>query len=647
MPKYHTAPAQEITVNNIDPNLALGKTKKQALLIRELKGYWEKNIWLRDDLPCGRYTNRNAVLSRNLIAFNKSFLPSGILAELKWVVKGKLEDKDWSINYLYGVGGVRVGHIVSFLGSLKTIDNSLMDKSYSELKKGIRLWLKKKGMLRERSNCKHSGLNTKGKTEYTFKNDEIVSMLSCIYGALQKYYDERPMMERDVWDVSELSSNGYNHTKQSVRIAEIEPPWLKRAAKEYAMLRCVTDSPSTISNKVLSIKHFAEFVDKYKRNKKAIVSEQFDRKLIVEWLIHIKKVGFSNSVHRGHIGTIRQFLELCQINDWLPISKDVHFIHPGDFPKQVKPLPRYIPDSVHVQVDKHIDKIKYSFDLSLKIMRETGRRISEIITLNRDCLLLDSEGDFFLKHYQFKMKKEDAIPISKELAESITKRISKLEQERDSTNWLFPSTRNIGEHLSAAAVNANIKVWAKNNNIHDEKGNYFNFQSHQFRHTIGTDMVNRGVPFISVMRFLGHETPLMTMKYAILHDKTLNDTINKLRDDREITIAGKVVNNPYYNIDNKDLQELKKQILEQSLPNGRCALPSKIIACPHANACLDCAHFRTSQKYLPVHLKQLKETKRTLSIAKKNGMKRVVERNERVCNNLSKIIKTLKSEDNK
>ena len=37
----------------------------------------------------------------------------------------------------------------------------------------------------------------------------------------------------------------------------------------------------------------------------------------------------------------------------------------------------------------------------------------------KDCLLQDKDGDYFLKYYQWKMKKDHIIPISKEVAELI------------------------------------------------------------------------------------------------------------------------------------------------------------------------------------------------------------------------------------
>ncbi|WP_240047037.1 tyrosine-type recombinase/integrase, partial [Staphylococcus aureus] len=47
--------------------------------------------------------------------------------------------------------------------------------------------------------------------------------------------------------------------------------------------------------------------------------------------------------------------------------------------------------------------------------------------------------------------------------------------------------------------------------------------AHAFRHTVGTRMINNGVPQHIVQKFLGHESPEMTARYA--HIFHLNSSI--------------------------------------------------------------------------------------------------------------------------
>lgn len=146
-------------------------------------------------------------------------------------------------------------------------------------------------------------------------------------------------------------------------------------------------------------------------------------------------------------------------------------------------------------------------------------------------------------------------------------------------------------------------------------------------------MINNGVPQIMVQEYLGHESSEMTSRYAHIHNETMKAAF--------VDYQGKLIDihgEPKAIEDLHDGQWLKANIITQSLPNGLCALPITHSSCPHANACLTCANFRTGHEHLPLHKKQLEETNKVIDSAKQNGWQRVVESNVAVAKNLKKII---------
>jgi hypothetical protein len=64
--------------------------------------------------------------------------------------------------------------------------------------------------------------------------------------------------------------------------------------------------------------------------------------------------------------------------------------------------------------------------------------------------------------------------------------------------------------------------------------------------------------------------------------------------------------------DTADLQWFTRSVMAQALTNGYCAIPIVAGPCPHPNACLNCAHFRTDATFLEVHRAELNETERVL-----------------------------------
>ena len=76
--------------------------------------------------------------------------------------------------------------------------------------------------------------------------------------------------------------------------------------------------------------------------------------------------------------------------------------------------------------------------------------------------------------------------------------------------------------------------------IVDRQGKVFRFHAHAFRHTVGTKMINNGVPQHIVQKFLGHESPEMTSRYAHIFDETLKIEFEKFQE-RLVTKEGNLL----------------------------------------------------------------------------------------------------------
>jgi integrase/recombinase XerD len=251
----------------------------------------------------------------------------------------------------------------------------------------------------------------------------------------------------------------------------------------------------------------------------------------------------------------------------------------------------------------------------------------------------------------WKMTKEDTKPISLELAKVIQEQQQYINHSLPEYSYLFCGRKPIQNKFipkptvmyKTTFINF-LKKLAEENNICDNSGKIWNFQSHQFRHTVGTRMINNGVPQHIIQRYLGHETPTMTSVYAHIFDQTLKQEIAKYHDSRVVNVAGEVVESATPELDNDlDLHLLRKKVLAQALPNGSCARPIVLGEYPHANACLTCGDFRTTVEFLDQHQSQLKETEKLVKNAEENGWKRHAEMNTKVRDNLQKIITTLES----
>jgi hypothetical protein len=272
------------------------------------------------------------------------------------------------------------------------------------------------------------------------------------------------------------------------------------------------------------------------------------------------------------------------------------------------------------------------------ILQECGMRISELLLLSLDCLSQDARGVYYLRYLQGKVRRENAIPVSQEIARVVQEQQASVRERQQGFDLLFPSER--GRPIRQASFAQAINQLAYNHRITDANGNLFRFQSHQFRHTVGTRMINLGVPHHIIQRYLGHKGPEMTNRYAHIHDSTMREKLSEYLAGTLVDVSGHKVVEESAN-DTAELQWFTRNVLAQALTNGYCAIPTVAGPCPHPNACLNCAHFRTDITFLDVHRAELRETERVIAKADANGWTRQSEMNARKRTNLVNIITAL------
>jgi hypothetical protein len=166
--------------------------------------------------------------------------------------------------------------------------------------------------------------------------------------------------------------------------------------------------------------------------------------------------------------------------------------------------------------------------------------------------------------------------------------------------FLSPQRNRQGQRpYSVATLNKKLIEFGQRVDVRDGQGREVVVaQTHRFRHTKATSLLNAGVPLHVVQRYLGHLSPAMTMHYA----QTLQETHERefLRF-KKITADGRDLQ-----IDPRDLYDLLEldKRADRVLPNGLCLLPPRQ-TCERGNACLTCDKFATDATYLDEHTHQL------------------------------------------
>lgn len=337
------------------------------------------------------------------------------------------------------------------------------------------------------------------------------------------------LMDKEVWHAKDVGlSISADSSTCLLPFDKISPFWLKKAAKQFIYSQAPTRTYNTCRTYIKAILTFGYFIIELNPR---IKPENINRRLLVDYIHYLSTTKqFKPATTAVYLVNLKRFFEINHKDGWVTFSPNA-MIYQEDFPKIPKALPRFIPESVIAQLLKHLPTLGKSYQRLILLFLETGRRRGEIFTLPYGCLHKDGVDDYFMEVKDCKMAKSYMIPVSIECAQIIKEQQEYTRTLTSSNEFLFVrKNRNGIGPLKSRHVHAVLVKLAEDNNITDDDGRLWNFSFHQFRHTVGTRMINADVPQHIVQRFLGHESSKMTERYATIHDSTLKKEFIKFQN---------------------------------------------------------------------------------------------------------------------
>lgn len=595
--------------------------ERQQFMFYQLTGFWKADIW----------DSRNSPVQIRVCAKQRRLRfgcnSSAVNDELKYACWKKFSGGGWRTTEQLG----KVHRMVKWLNTLDPLPASLMSRSFDEWRTLYTTYLKERGMYSQGTT---SRMNREQRLLVSARDSPYIGTLRQVYSILEDAFDDRPECEKDVWNLQRMSvPTNLSLSNFTLSFHGIQQLWLRKAVKAYIAYLLPIYAGETCRTRLQFLTCFSEFLaQKWPKSTPRLLT----RELLLEYLGYLP-TRVCASVRKGHVLNLRKFLEIASREGWLPIAGEP-MIFDEEIPRPSKLQPRYIPVAVLDQLNSHLGSLKAPWMQMILILQECGMRISELLQLPLDCLSQDAHGTFYLQYMQGKMKREHTIPVSQEIARVVQEQQQSARATRQAANLLFPSSR--GAVIKQSSFANRINRLAYDQQVRDASGKLFRFQSHQFRHTVGTRMINLGVPHHFIQRYLGHLGPEMTSRYAHIHDTTIREKLSEYLQGTLVDVTGQAVQEDGP-LDTGELRWFTRNVLAQALPNGYCAIPVVAGPCPHPNACLNCAHFRTDVSFLDVHKVELGETERLMSKANANGWKRQIEMNEQKRNSLVNIITSL------
>lgn len=346
--------------------------------------------------------------------------------------------------------------------------------------------------------------------------------------------------------------------------------------------------------------------------------------------------GWTDGMNRYHPMTIERRLralillnsmfEYMRRHQWSGAPKQV-LIYDEDFPKRPQHKPRPIPEMVIEQLLTHLEDLPPYDRHLVQIMCVMGLRCVDALHLREDCLEYDATGDPRVRWYNMKMKRDvRPLPVTKEVEAAILaqRELVKDVLDKHGQQYLFRVEAGV---YTSERFRIHLNKFAKTVPILGPDGQVFHFRPHEFRHTVGTEMINNGMGIADVMTYLDHQSAEMTRNYAQIHDETLK------RKFKEVVLSGRAVGGLALRAlqeqiaqgNESELDWVVANLRKLSLPWGQCLHHAKAPKCPFGqNACFTkdngpCHKLVTTPEHIPVIRATLADLRQSKQIADDKG----------------------------
>ena len=337
-----------------------------------------------------------------------------------------------------------------------------------------------------------------------------------------------------------------------------------------------------------------------------------------------RKTPLSYRYQKGCLDCLKAIISWCQLHKPQAVPDREIFIGNEYTGINSKLKIDFIPDDVLAQINEGLKTEENPYvRYGIIILQSTGIRIGDLLKLHINCIKPHLISGYTITWFDYKTRKErQPMPVRSECVKAVEKLIEATRELREETvddikDVLFIHKPLEGRTAGKISVitSRTMSNWfdsfIERNNILDANGELYNLTSHQFRRTLGTDMLSKGTNINVIQQVLGHADPSITKRfYADVKDKERAETF------KDIGIIGNINQLDESVFDNPIEMEWFKANKDKGacMCDGYCTKPIKDgEICDRLlkrQKCYTCKRYITTPEYLEAHKNHLASLER-------------------------------------
>ena len=316
----------------------------------------------------------------------------------------------------------------------------------------------------------------------------------------------------DVWNIVDNDKNSQHYEKNfKFDFTYISSEEIKDVVKDYVWQNYI------VGNKSLStlyihlnsyLVRFFGFVENENKSLSELSNNDMDKYVAMLHTTISERTGKPLGYHsqKKELDAVKGLIYWCQLHRPNDVPTTEIFTGNEYIGVNRKLKIDFIPDDVVAQINEALETEENPYlKYGIIILQSTGMRIGDLLMLRIDCIKPHLISGYTIEWTQHKGRKDKApMPVRSECVAAIEKLIeitAELREEADEKDKDTLMIYRVPKGIRAGSVSVItdktfttnwFRDFIKRNNIKDANGDYYNLTSHQFRRTLGTDMLSKG-----------------------------------------------------------------------------------------------------------------------------------------------------------
>lgn len=339
--------------------------------------------------------------------------------------------------------------------------------------------------------------------------------------------DQRSEKQKDIWHLASLGlviKDNPIYNTETLNFTGITQDGIREEFKLAVYQHLKFEKLGTVKREMTSMRQFSAYLREKAKDITSCV--EIDRDLLEGYLIHRATDGSSGRSNSDNILKLRNVLETIGKICGYPNLERL-FIS-TDIPSEIQPEFRTYSEGELKRLNAHITKLDVQFTRCMVIHQMLGTRISDTLTLWRDCLS-NRNGLDIIRIQQVKTTTYEK-PISAELAALIRKAIECSEQRHGESEYIFVDAKDSSRPLQYTTIKHQVLKLIQKEGLTDDEGKPFRFSSHMYRRSYGVKLTELHLDDWTIAKLLGHKSLGAVKHYRKMSNQLLADETRRARE---------------------------------------------------------------------------------------------------------------------